>query len=256
MDSATEASKNLLLEKTGAVISGIGQSIINNSLRFYKKIENSSIAIKGLILEKKLTLSNSIKNKNNGTWEDNGKKLMLSFLRKGNAGSLVISVEAGVMGLLAIKAGGEILELGCGDGFDAKNFFSTKAYHITAIDSNHDALKHASVNNCAPNITYKYCDFSTDMTVGVFDSIVWNRGPEEFNKEVAGKIISGAKMRLNEDGILSGSSNILKSSGWLNSPSDLEKILSAHFSHVKIKESGCFPGTCYFYASEKELRLI
>jgi len=256
MDTETEVSKNLLFEKTGSAIAGIGQTILKKIIGLYARLEDSSLSLKKLLLEKKLQVKTLVRNKKNRAWEDNSKKIMESFLKKGDFISGPLPVEAGILGLLAIKKGAEVLELGCGDGFDAKNFFSTKAYHITAIDSDHDAIKHASTNNSASNITYKLCDFTRDMTVGMFDTVVWNKGPEEFSKEIAESIVANTKIRLNEGGILTGSSNFVTKAGWLNNAADLEQLLYLHFSHVKIKESGCHPGSYYFFASEKEVRLI
>lgn len=70
------------------------------------------------------------------------------------------------------------------------------------------AIRHAAKNNQAKNITYKLCDITRDMTVGNFDSIIWNRGPELFSCPVCESIISGIKLRLNGHGILAGSTVI------------------------------------------------
>ena len=106
------------------------------------------------------------------------------------------------------------------------------------------------------NITYKLCDITRDMTVGNFDSIIWNRGPELFSRPVCESIISGIKLRLNGHGILAGSTVISPMAAWLDSPSGIETILSRYFGHVKVMESSCSPETFYFFASEKEIDLI
>lgn len=256
MDSGTEAPKSIFSGKAGSFFSGIGRSVIGISYGLYEKAEDASFRFKKNILEKWFSILNPVKKEKGQAWNDKRKKLILGLMNNGNGIDGQSQVENGIMGLLAIKKGAEVLELGCGDGFDSRFFFSSNAFHVTALDSDPKAIAHASKNHAAPNITYRLCDFSRDMTVGKFDTIIWNLGPEEFSKEAADKIISLAKARLNQSGIISGSSNILKNSGWLNRVTDLENILKAHFSHVKIKESGFSDGVFFFYASEEALQLI
>lgn len=246
-------AKTFLQQKTVNLLSTIRQTVSDKSLRLYKKFTDISLDPEKHFTEKPIK---NKKTENCPKWADNRKNMLKTLLEnKGSEGS-PIPVEAGIMGLLAIKKGDEVLELGCGDGFEAKNFFSSKAFHLTAVDSDPSAIRHAVKNNQAKNITYKLCDITRDMTVGNFDSIIWNRGPELFSRPVCESIISGIKLRLNGHGILAGSTVISPTNAWLGSPSDIETIISRYFGHVKLMESSWSPETFYFFASEKEIDLI
>jgi len=51
-------------------------------------------------------------------------------------------VERGVFNSLAIKQGGNVLELCSGDGFNARHFYSIKANRIVAVDFDNKAVEH------------------------------------------------------------------------------------------------------------------
>lgn len=258
-NSESQASKSIFSEKLHKLTSGMGHTLTNSVIKAYDRLSDKYFLIGKRIRVTKLILDQYIdakKSLNHSVWEDNNKKTLKSLMKKNSHDTLSSSVEAGIMGLLAINKEAEVLELGCGDGFEAKNFYVSKAYHLTAMDSDPIAITHASKNNSSPQITYKLCDFTRDMIVGKFDTIIWQRGPEIFTRETALSVLSLIKMRLNSEGILTGSSLISAKDSWALKASDIEKLLSEHFENVKIKESACNPDKFYFFASEKEIRLI
>src|SRR5882762_3311627 len=83
-------------------------------------------------------------------------------------------VERGTFGLLAIKQGANILELCCGDGFNAYHFYSIRANEIISVDFDKNVIQHAKKYNQAKNVEFKLCDIRNEMPEGIFDNVVWD----------------------------------------------------------------------------------
>ena len=75
---------------------------------------------------------------------------------------------------MVLKPNSKMLEICCGDGFNARHFYSSKAASILAIDFDKDAIPHARRYNSAPNITYVQKDIREGLPPGPFDNIVWD----------------------------------------------------------------------------------
>src|ERR1700761_3895654 len=63
-------------------------------------------------------------------------------------------VERGVFSRMVMKPSCKVLEICCGDGFNARHFYSSQAESIIAIDFDDEAIPHARRYNAADNITY------------------------------------------------------------------------------------------------------
>jgi SAM-dependent methyltransferase len=113
-------------------------------------------------------------------------------------------VEHGVFSRLVLKPNARMLEICCGDGFNARHFYSSKASSIIALDFDKDAIPHAKRYNSAPNITYIRQDIREGMPAGPFDNIVWDAAIEHFTETEIDKIMRELVQRLGPDGILSG----------------------------------------------------
>ena len=72
-------------------------------------------------------------------------------------------VERGVFSRLVLKENSRMLEICCGDGFNARHFYSTRAKSIIALDFDEDAIPHAKRYNSAPNITFIKQDIVPDF---------------------------------------------------------------------------------------------
>jgi SAM-dependent methyltransferase len=172
-------------------------------------------------------------------------------------------VERGVFSLLSIKQGANILELSCGDGFNAKYFYSVKAEKITAIDIDPKAIKHAKSNNQENNISFIVGDIRKNLPPGPFDNVIWDAAIEHFSEEEIKQIMHSIKERLKNNGTLSGYTIVEKEDGDLShelhqrefkSKQDLLRLLSPHFKHVKVFET-IYPSrhNLYFFASNNTL---
>ena len=113
-------------------------------------------------------------------------------------------VERGTFGLLAIEQGANILELCCGDGFNAYHFYSIRGNSIISVDFDKDAIPHAKKYNQAKNVEFRLCDIRYDMPEGTFDNIIWDAAIEHFTEEEIHKIMKDIKNRLKLGGILTG----------------------------------------------------
>ncbi len=167
-------------------------------------------------------------------------------------------VERGVFSNLALKKDGTMLELACGDGFNARNFYSGACRSIIACDFDRQALSIARRKNPAPNIKYVLADIRSDMPNGTFDNIVWDTAIEHFTPNEIDGIMSDIKTRLKPDGILSGSTIIEQAVGGrlhqheyeFKDMADLRRFFTPHFKNVTVFET-IHPQrhSLYFWAS-------
>jgi SAM-dependent methyltransferase len=169
-------------------------------------------------------------------------------------------LERGVFGNLALKRGGKMLELACGDGFNARNFYSEKCESIIACDFDRKALSTANKKNGAPNITFVLADIRKNMPDGFYDNIVWDTAIEHFTPNEINSIMLDIKKRLAPDGILSGSTIVEQKTGKsleqheyeFKNMADLRRFLTPFFKKVTVFET-IHPQrhSLYFWASDE-----
>lgn len=170
-------------------------------------------------------------------------------------------VERGVFSSIALK-GGRVLELACGDGFNAKNFYSLRSEFVLSCDFDKDAIKTAKTKNSASNVQYVLADIRTDMpgSNSTFENIIWDAAIEHFTENEIFAIMSNIKMRLKKSGILSGYTIVERNDGLkhlhqheyeFKDKEDLLRFLAPYFSNVKVFET-IFPDrhNLYFWASD------
>ena len=165
-------------------------------------------------------------------------------------------VERGVFGGLALK-GKNVLELSCGDGFNAKNFYSSRSQHVLACDFDPSAIATAKAKNSAPNVTFQLADIRTDMPKGSFENIAWDAAIEHFTAPEIADIMANIKQRLTADGILSGYTlvdgpeTIHQHEIRFDNLSDLASFFTPHFKNVRVFETH-HPDrhNLYFWASD------
>ena len=173
-----------------------------------------------------------------------------------------LSCERGILGLLAIKEGARVLELCCGDGFNAFHFYSIRAGQIIAMDLDAQAIKSARRNFAASNIEFLAGDIRRDMPVGQFDNVVWDAALEYFTEQEISELMHSVKERLGQSGVLSGQAILLRSralehSHIFSAPEDLVRFLKPHFRNVRLIETR-YPSrhSLYFYASDSGLQVL
>ena len=115
-------------------------------------------------------------------------------------------LERGVFSLLTLK-GGDVLELACGDGFNARNFYSLKSRRVVACDIDPQALATARRKNAAPNIEYVIADIRVALPPGRFDNVIWDFAfplVQYFEPAQIDGVLRLIRTSLAPDGVLSG----------------------------------------------------
>lgn len=168
-------------------------------------------------------------------------------------------VERGVYGALALT-GGNLLELCCGDGFNARNFYSLKAQQVVACDFDAKIISIAKRKNAAPNVSFHIADIRTQMPAGQYDNIVWDAAIDYFTEPEIMNIMQSIKDRLSPGGILSGHTAIERADRKeqlshhkyeFKHKEDLLRFLAPFFANVVVFETE-YPGrhNLYFWASD------
>lgn len=172
-------------------------------------------------------------------------------------------LERGVFSLLALK-GGDVLELACGDGFNARNFYSLKSRRVVGCDIDTQALAMARRKNAAPNLEFVEADILVALPPGLFDNVVWDFAfplVQYFEPAQIDGILKRIRASLAPEGVLSGYT--LAMQGESKGPGnpyefrrleDLRAFLLPHFRNVVVFETFS-PGrhNFYFWASDGTL---
>jgi len=165
-------------------------------------------------------------------------------------------LERGVFGSLVLKAGGDVLELGCGDGFNACNFYSIRSRRIVACDYDPNAISTAERKSSASNIEYVLGDIRSEMPSGKYDTVIWDAAIGHFEEQDIRRLMADIKSRLKDGGVLSGYTplgvkTISQHIYGFGSKADLLQFLEPYFVHVKVFET-MYPSrhNLYFWASD------
>ena len=169
-------------------------------------------------------------------------------------------VERGVFSLLAMNPNCKVLELCCGDGFNAHYFYSCRVKSMLSVDFDPKAISYAQKHFHAENVTYRLADIRTQMPEGVFDNVIWDAAIEHFTEVEIADIMANIKRRLTADGILSGFTIVEKADGKkmlphheyeFKSKEDLARFFEPHFKNVTVFET-IYPDrhNLYFWASD------
>ena len=141
--------------------------------------------------------------------------------------------------------GGDVLELCCGDGFNARNFYSLRSRQIVACDFDPAAIRVARRRNSAPNVSFRVADIRKDMPSGKFDNVVWDAAIEHFTRPEIDEILSSIENRLTPDGVLSGHTIVEGTLGkalshhetCFEGKEDLAEILNRTFENATVFET-------------------
>lgn len=167
-----------------------------------------------------------------------------------------------MFGSLALR-GGDVLELACGDGFNARNFYSLRSHQVVACDFDPAAIATAKRKNSAPNIQYLLRDIRSEMPGGPYENVVWDAAIEHFTPAEIRDVMCNIKKRLTREGILSGYTVVERPDGQkqlnhheyeFRDMDDLRSFLSPHFANVRVFET-IYPvrHNLYFWASDGEV---
>jgi SAM-dependent methyltransferase len=166
-------------------------------------------------------------------------------------------LERGVLNTLAMRPGGEVLELCCGDGFNTHRFYAGRAGQVLAVDHDEQALRHARRLHARPNVRYNRCDITHGLPEGPFDNVVWDSAIHHFSEQDAGKILGFVHAQLRPGGVLSGYTVIEPGADYayarmtFSRPEDLAELLGREFPHVAVLQTpDALRQNLYFFASD------
>lgn len=167
-------------------------------------------------------------------------------------------LERGVLNTLAMAPGAEILELCCGDGFNAHRFYAGRGSRVLAVDYNAGALRHARRYHSRANVEYRQCDLRAGLPQGPFDNVVWDSAIHHFSEAEATGILRAAQAQLRPGGVLSGYTVIEPHAEYayartrFSSPEELAQLLKGVFAHVAVVETpDALRRNLYFFASQE-----
>ncbi|HYM56175.1 MAG TPA: class I SAM-dependent methyltransferase [Solirubrobacteraceae bacterium] len=166
-------------------------------------------------------------------------------------------LERGVLNTLAIRPGAEILEICCGDGFNAHRFYAGRGARVLAVDHNRAALRHARRFHARANLEYRRCDILQDIPEGPFDNVVWDAAIHHFTAPQVAVILSSVHRSLAPDGVLSGYTVIEPDDSYsythlrFTDPQPLADLLAGEFAHVTVLETpDALRRNLHFFASD------
>ena len=138
-----------------------------------------------------------------------------------------------------IQDGDNLLDIGCGDGFFTKRFFSTKCAHVDGIDIEPSAIRCAEKENNANNVSYHLLDaVEMDFPQREYEVIVWDGAIGHFSPDTLDTVLPKIVKALSQDGVFVGSES-LGDEGTdhltkFDSQDDLGKLLSKYFRFVEL----------------------
>lgn len=179
-------------------------------------------------------------------------------------------LERGVYSVQALKMFRRpvVVELCCGDGFNAKHFYATSAVKVFACDFDETIIKTAKKKNCHKNIVFKVGDirnkigkiFDKEIRKGGITNVIWDAAIEHFTPTEINNILNDIKQTLAPtNGILSGYTLVENGHGKaikqheyeFKNMEDLYRFLSPYFKNVYVFETIYSERhNLYFYASD------
>jgi ubiquinone/menaquinone biosynthesis C-methylase UbiE len=166
-------------------------------------------------------------------------------------------LERGVLSSLSIRPGGRLLELCCGDGFNAGRFYSSRAGQVLAVDHNPEALAQARRRHARPNVEFRKADIRSELPTGPFDNVIWDSAIHHFSIAEAAVVLASVHRVLADDGVLSGYTVIEPGESYaytrlrFTDAVGLAELLAGEFAHVSVLEtSDPLRRNLYFFASD------
>jgi ubiquinone/menaquinone biosynthesis C-methylase UbiE len=105
--------------------------------------------------------------------------------------------------------GDRVLDIGCGDGFFTRRFYSDRAGRIDAIDVEKSAISHAGHYHAHPKINYVKCDAVAEpFPSNVYDAVIWNGAIGHFSAADTAIVLRKIRASLTPAGVFAGSESL------------------------------------------------
>ena len=139
-----------------------------------------------------------------------------------------------------VREGDRLLDIGCGDGFFTKRFFSVRCSKVDAVDIEPSAINAARKSNSAPNISYHLLDAVNEpFPSDEYDVIVWDGALGHFSPETTHIMLDKIANHLAPEGIFVGSESLGHEGTdhlqFFDSLEVLRAIFSPHFHDVELR---------------------
>lgn len=166
-------------------------------------------------------------------------------------------LERGILNTLAIAPEASILEICCGDGFNAHRFYAERGGRVLAVDYNREALSYARRVHSRPNIEYRQCDILEGVPEGPFENVIWDSAMHHFALPDVAVILASIHRSLSNGGVLSGYTEIEPGEEYAHTrlrfsdPERLAELLGGEFAYVSVLETpDPLRRNLYFFASD------
>jgi SAM-dependent methyltransferase len=108
-----------------------------------------------------------------------------------------------------IADGDCVLDIGCGDGFFTRRFYSDRAGRIDAIDVEPSAIAHAERYHPHPKISYARCDaVAGRFPATEYDAVIWNGAIGHFSEADTATVLQKIRDCLRPSGVFVGSESL------------------------------------------------
>lgn len=140
-----------------------------------------------------------------------------------------------------IRNNDRVLDIGCGDGFLTKRFYSKKALVVDAIDFDNVALNCACKQNFSHNIIYSHKDaVNDDFPNTNYNVVIWDGALGHFDQDSINKILNKISQSLVRDGIFCGSESMGPEGDdhlyIIDKSNDLLLLFKPFFRYIQFKE--------------------
>ncbi|MGN0346129.1 MAG: class I SAM-dependent methyltransferase [Lachnospiraceae bacterium] len=178
-------------------------------------------------------------------------------------------VERGVYNVLALQCFDEpvLIELCCGEGFNASYFYSKNAKYVYSCDFDKKAIARANRRYKRENIEFAVADIRKDIPEKVKGeyptNVIWDTAIEHFTPEEIDSIMKYiCGLLSHKNGILSGHTIVEREDGQtieqheyeFKDKEDLKRFLTPWFKNVKVFETNYDDRhNLYFWASNGTL---
>jgi SAM-dependent methyltransferase len=141
-----------------------------------------------------------------------------------------------------------LLDIGCGDGFFTRRFYSPRCKLVDAVDVDETAIQTAKRWHTADNVRYHLMDavenrFPSDR----YQVIVWDGAIGHFPPQTIDRMLGKISSALSPDGVFCGSESLGREGHdhlqFFDTVDDLRCLLQSFFRYVYVKEMEYFIGT-------------
>lgn len=134
-----------------------------------------------------------------------------------------------------------LLDIGCGDGFFARQFYSPRCKLVDAIDVDEAAIQTAKHWHTADNIRYHLMDaVENPFPLDCYQVIVWDGAIGHFPPQTIDRMLDKISATLSPDGVFCGSESLGREGQdhlqFFDTVDDLRRLLQPFFRYVHVKQ--------------------